>query len=284
MTTGPVRRPSVAGQFYQGAADALRREIEGCFLHRLGPGSLPQVDEAGPRRTVGLACPHAGYFFSGAPAAKGYHALAADGRPKHIVVIGPSHRAWGTVAVTQTSGAWRTPLGDVPIDTDLAQAIVSASDAVADEASALSDEHSLEVQVPFLQYVYGESLTFVPVMMFEQSAERAAAVGRALAQALEGLDAVIVASTDMTHYMSAEEAKRRDQTLIDRMLELDAEGLCERASRRDMSMCGYGPVGAMLTAARILGATGAEVLAYSTSGDVQRMADVVAYLSLAVTR
>jgi AmmeMemoRadiSam system protein B len=132
--------------------------------------------------------------------------------------------------------------------------------------------------------VYGESLTFVPVMMFEQSAERAAAVGRALAQALEGLDAVIVASTDMTHYMSAEEAKRRDQTLIDRMLELDAEGLCERASRRDMSMCGYGPVGAMLTAARILGATGAEVLAYSTSGDVQRMADVVAYLSLAVTR
>ena len=318
MSSAPIRRPAVAGQFYEGTPDGLRREIEACFLHRLGPGSLPTIRPAGavdvaldvlpspggrgaggeapvpggevPRRLLGLVSPHAGYAFSGPPAAKGFHALAADsalaadGRPECIVVIGPSHRRAGHAAVTQTSGAWQTPLGVTPVHHEIAGLIAEASYFVRDEPSLLEGEHSLEVQLPFLQYIYGADFGFVPVMMMEQDAEAAELVGAALASALEGRDVVIVASTDMTHYETPQVAKRQDDVLIARILALDPEGLCREALRAGMSMCGFGPTAAMLFATKALGATRAQVLAYSTSGDMQRMPDVVAYLSASVSR
>jgi AmmeMemoRadiSam system protein B len=284
MSSASIRRPAVAGQFYDGSPEGLRREIEACFRHRLGPVSLPQVNATGPRSLLGLVSPHAGYAFSGPPAAKGYHALAADGQPECVVVIGPSHRRAGHAAVLQTSGAWQTPLGATPVHAEVAALIAGTSDFVRDEPSLLEGEHSLEVQLPFLQYIYGAEFGFVPVMMLEQSAESAELLGAALAHALGGRDAVIIASTDMTHYETPQVAKRQDDVLIARILALDPEGLCREALRAGMSMCGFGPTAAMLFAAKALGATRADVLAYSTSGDMQRMTDVVAYLSASVSR
>lgn len=285
MNQGPVRRPAVAGQFYAASHDALVHEIENCYTHTLGPRELPAVNETGPRRIIGLVSPHAGYIYSGPTAARGFYELGQDGRPQRIVVISPCHRwAPGGAAVIQTSGAWQTPLGWAQIDEEIASAISAACPELDDDVASFSGEHSLEVQLPFLQHLYGEEFSFVPIMLVDQSARMAQMVGEALAKALEAEDAVIIASTDMTHFEAPEVARRQDQILIERMLELDAEGMLAERAQHDISMCGYGAVAAMLIAAKRLGATAAEVLGYSNSGDVMPSREVVAYLSLKVTR
>ena len=276
-----ARQPAVAGQFYEGERAALVREIEGCYLDRRGPQALPQVDEDGVRQIIGLVSPHAGYAYSGPCAARGMSALAADGRPDVFVIIGPCH---GRVPVNaiQTRGAWATPLGESPIAEDVASAILKGCSGLSDGAEGFAGEHSLEVQLPFLQHLYGTDLQFVPVMMLDQSLQAAQAVGDAVGAALRACDAVIIASTDMTHFESAEVAERQDRLLIERMEALDPEGLLSEQRRRRITMCGYGAVAAMLYAARRLGASRARMLDYADSGAVGRRAEVVAYLSLAV--
>lgn len=279
-----VRMPVVAGQFYEANPVALERQIQECYLHRLGPGRLPELAPHGPRRIVGLVSPHAGYVFSGPVAAHGFAALAADGEPEVVVVVGLNHGRMGLHPAVQTAGAWRTPLGDVPIASDVAQLIAAALPDFETSPAAFRGEHSLEVQLPFLQYLYEQDLRFVPVMMADQDLRAAETVGAALATALQGRDAVIVASTDMTHYESPQTALRQDQLLIERIEALDPAGLIRTRQVHGISMCGVGPVAAMLFAARALGATGARMLAYATSGDVMPSYEVVGYLSAVVTR
>lgn len=284
MSRGPVRPPAVAGQFYSGTAEGLRREIESCYQHRLGPGELPVVNENGPREIMGLVSPHAGYMYSGPTAAQGYYQVAADGRPETLVVISPSHRPVMACAVIQTTGAWATPLGQAVIDGSLAGEVAEHCPLLVDSPEAFAYEHSLEVQLPFLQHLYGPDVKFVPIMMVDQDWEVAEQVGQGLVQALAGRDALIIASTDMTHQEPAVLAKEQDMLLVERMKDLDAQGLLEARARRGITMCGYGPTAAMIVAATGLGARQAEFIAYSTSGDVQPMATVVGYVSLKVTR
>lgn len=279
-----VRRPAVAGQFYPSTATELTGQIEECFQHRLGPGTLPTLRESGPREIVGLVSPHAGYVFSGPTAAHGYHALAADGIPQVVIVIGLNHGRGGTASAVQTSGAWQTPLGLVPIHDAVAADIAAKLPGFANDADAFRLEHSLEVQLPFLQYIYDEHLVFVPVMMAGQDLASARMVGEAVAEGVGGCDALIVASTDMTHYETADTARRQDQMLIERIEALDPEGLIHTRDRRGISMCGAGPVAAMIIAARALGATRAETLAYSTSGDIVPAREVVGYYCGVVRR
>jgi AmmeMemoRadiSam system protein B len=281
---GPIREPAVAGQFYSGERAGLLREIEAAYLSPLGPGALPVVNPQGPRRIVGLVSPHAGYVYSGPVAAWSFAALAADGLPPQVVVLGFSHRSRLGAGALQTSGAWRTPLGEVLIDEELGAALSAYLPEMTDSAVALSGEHCLEVQVPFLQHLYGEALRFVPVMMDDQSAAAAHRVGEALAKALAGRDAVIVASTDMSHYVSPRLARQQDLYLAEFIRSLDGEGLIREARRRGITMCGTGPTAAMLFAARMLGAAHGEVLAYHHSGEVAPMAEVVGYLSAQVVR
>jgi len=219
MSDGYVRRPAVAGQFYAASHDALLQEIENCYTHPLGPGALPVVNEAGPRRILGLVSPHAGYIYSGPTAARGFYELAEDGRPRHIVVLSPCHRWERGAAVIQTSGAWQTPLGWAQVDQQLASAITEYCPELAANPAAFEGEHSLEVQLPFLQHLYGDQVQFVPIMLIDQSAAVATMVGDALAQALAGRDGVIIASTDMTHFESPAVARRQDEILIEHRLQ-----------------------------------------------------------------
>jgi len=158
---GYVRPPAVAGQFYAGSAEMLRYEIEDCYRHELGPGELPEVNEAGPRQIVGLVSPHAGYMYSGPPAACGFYELARDGHSEIAIILGPSHRLGGSGAVLQAEGAWATPLGQTPINTDMAAALLESCPDLAEGTRQLEYEHSLEVQLPFLQHLYGEALTLI---------------------------------------------------------------------------------------------------------------------------
>lgn len=284
MPGGLVRKPAVAGQFYAGTLTELTAQIEECFLGPLGPGTLPECNMHGPREIVGLICPHAGYVFSGPTACHAYEALADDGCPDVVVIIGLNHGRGGFSSAVQTEGAWQTPLGLVPVEREIAAAIAARLPDFATDPRAMIGEHSLEVQLPFLQYIYEEALVFVPVMMADQGFPAARAVGQAVAAALEGLDAVVIASTDMTHYQSPATARQQDALLIRRIEALDPEGLLAERDRRRISMCGAGPVAAMLVAAEALGATNVESLAYSTSGDVMPSDQVVGYYAAAVRR
>lgn len=279
-----VRKPAVAGQFYPASATELTKQIEASFTHELGPGHLPEVVDSGPRRIVGVVSPHAGYPFSGHTAAHAYDALASDGRPDVAVVVGVNHGRGSLGSAVQMSGCWRTPLGDLMIAEDVAEKIAAALPHFKTGAEAFRAEHSLEVQLPFLQYMYEESLLFVPVMMAEQDFDSAKAVGDAIAGAVDGRDAVIIASTDMTHYESASTARKQDQVLIDRIEDLDAQGLIAERASRQISMCGAGPVAATIIAARAMGASEVDSLAYSTSGDVMPSRDVVGYYAAVIRR
>ena len=280
-----VRYPRVAGSFYAGSAASLKQEIEECFRHKFGPGGLPKIDRNGPRKILGLVCPHAGYVYSGPVAANAYHRLASDGSVDLFVILGPNHYGVGSGVATVDRGIWRTPLGDVEIDAEAAKEIVSRSAIVDVDESAHAHEHSIEVQLPFLQYVYGSSFKFVPICFLMQDLETSREVGQALAETLDGKNAVIIASTDMTHYEPHRRAVEKDMKAIDAMLRLDDKLLYSVLDSYNISACGYGPVAALMTVARKAGLEKAEMLSHKTSGDITGdTSAVVGYAALVFAR
>ncbi|MBC7129952.1 AmmeMemoRadiSam system protein B, partial [Candidatus Bathyarchaeota archaeon] len=158
-----VRHPYVAGAFYEASPQLLRKQIEQCFLHKLGPKATPQVADNGPRRIIGLISPHAGYMYSGPVAAHAYYSLAMDGRIDLAVILGPNHSGYGSALAIMREGVWRTPLGDVEVDREVADEIVKLSNIVDVDEVAHRYEHSIEVQIPFLQYIYDSAFRIVPV-------------------------------------------------------------------------------------------------------------------------
>jgi len=276
-----LRYPAVAGSWYADTPNSLRKQIEDLFIHRLGPGSLPFLNEDGARNIVGLVVPHAGYLASGPVAAHAYHHLAADGKPDVVIVFGPNHTGHGSALSIMNEGAWRTPLGDVEIDTETADKIVNASNIIDIDDRAHVYEHSIELQLPFLQYIYGSVFKFVPICFMMQDLLSSREVGKALAEALNGKNGVVIASSDLTHYEPQERAEKKDQLAIDAALRLDEEQYYRVVKNYGITTCGYGPVIAAITAAKQLGATKSELLCYKTSGDVlgDRSA-VVGYTSM----
>ena len=271
-----MRRPTVAGTFYAGDERSLRNQIESCFLGPLGPGKLP---EAGPgkRRILGGIAPHAGYAFSGMVAAHLYSRIAEDGIPKTFVILGPNHTGRGS-GLAVTTEDFETPLGIAKVDRELAKAI--RKDLVDEDAEAHRGEHSIEVQLPFLQYL-SPNVSFVPICMGFQDYEAAVSVGKTIRDAAKDKDVVVIASTDMSHYVSKETAKRKDGIALEAIKAMDPKRLYEVVRDEDMSMCGYGPVMATLTACAGGKAT---LLKYATSGDVQPMRDVVGYASVVIQK
>lgn len=246
----------------------MKRQIEECFRHRFGPGELPKINEKGPQKIFGLICPHAGYVYSGPVAANAYSRLASDGAPSLFVILGPNHYGVGSGVAVMESGVWRTPLGDVAIDTETAREIVRKSGIIDIDESAHGYEHSIEVQLPFLQYIYGSSFKFVPICFLMQDLDTCREVGETLAETLKDKKAVIIASTDMTHYESQRRAVEKDKRAIDAIAKLDEELLYSVLDSYNISACGYGPVTALITAAKKAGVKEAELLSYKTSGDV----------------
>lgn len=280
-----VRYAQYAGSFYAGSRESLRRQIEECFMHRFGPGVLPKLAEGGDRRIIGLVCPHAGYMYSGPVAANAYYKLALDGPVETFIILGPNHQGIGSGVAIMDRGVWRTPLGDVEVDTEIAREILRRSEIIDVDDSAHAYEHSIEVQLPFLQYIYGERLKFVPICFLMQDLETAREVGRALAEALKGRNVVIISSTDWTHYEPHERAQRKDMEAIGAVLQLNEVLLYSILESRNVTACGYGPVVALITAAKGLGARGAELLSYKTSGDITGdKSAVVGYAAISITR
>jgi AmmeMemoRadiSam system protein B len=224
-------------------------------------------------------------MYSGPVAAHGYNRLAQDGKPDIVVILGPNHTGNGSALAVMREGVWRTPLGDVEIDTATADLITHASSIIDVDDSAHAFEHSVEVQLPFLQYLYGSSFKFVPICFLMQDLESSREVGSALAKALQGMNAVIIASTDMTHYEPQKSAEKKDKAAIDAVLKLDEAQLYSTVEGFGISMCGPGPTMALVVAAKALGAKKAELLCYKTSGDITGdYSAVVGYASIAFMR
>jgi AmmeMemoRadiSam system protein B len=263
-----VRRPTVAGQFYEGDAEALRAQIENCFLHELGPGKLPKVDKNGPRKVVGLVCPHAGYMYSGPVAANAYYELALDGKPDTVVILGPNHTGYGSGLALVNEGFWRTPLGDVEVDAEVASDIVKETRLVDVDEVAHRFEHSVEVQLPFLQYLYGNEFKFVPVCFQMQDLASAVEVGRALVEVLDARNAVVIASSDMTHYEPQKNAAAKDLNALKAVENMNVKRFYSIIEAQNVTACGYGPIAALMTAAKGLMAKEAKLLRYQTSGDI----------------
>jgi AmmeMemoRadiSam system protein B len=279
-----IRRPVQAGSFYSGTAESLKKQIEECFQHKLGPGKNPTVQK-GPRNIVGLVCPHAGYMYSGPVAAHSYYNLAIDGKPDTVIIFGPNHTGEGSGLAIVKEGIWRTPLGDAQIDEAVAQEILRKSEIVDVDDSAHAHEHSIEVQLPFLQYLYGSAFKFVPIGFLMQDLESSREVGQAVAKATAGKNVVIIASTDMTHYEPHEVAEKKDRMALSALEKLDEKTFYSTVESHRITACGYGPVVALITAAKILGAKKGRVLCYKTSGDViGDYSAVVGYASVVITK
>ncbi|MEM4576656.1 MAG: AmmeMemoRadiSam system protein B [Candidatus Nezhaarchaeales archaeon] len=263
-----VRLPAVAGLFYERDAEALKRRIDWCFEHQLGPRFIPSANEKGERKIIGLVSPHAGYMYSGPIAAHSYAELAKDGIPDVVVILGPNHTRMGSGVSIIDSGFWRTPLGTVEVDSEVARRIAKNSELIAVDELAHEQEHSIEVQLPFLQYIYGNNFTFVPICMMLQMRDVCIDVGNAIAKAIEGKNAVIIASTDFTHYEPYDKAHSKDGKVLKAIEALNPDLMLNLVDSLPVSMCGPGPVASMLYAAKRLGASKATVLKYATSGDV----------------
>jgi hypothetical protein len=280
-----VRRPTQAGTFYEGTAESLKKQIENCFLHELGPGKIPGIVKTGSKHVIGLVCPHAGYMYSGPIAAHAYYRLALDGKPDVVVIFGPNHTGYGSALAIMNEGFWRTPLGDVEVDAVTANGIVHESRIVDVDESAHSFEHSIEVQLPFLQYLYGSNFKIVPVCFLMQELSSAREVGKATAKVLSGKNAIIIASSDMTHYEPRENAARKDKLVLDAVEAMDEAKLYSIVETQGITACGYGPMIALITAAKSLGAKEAKLLCYKTSGDViGDYSSVVGYAAVCFTK
>ncbi len=269
-----VRKPAVAGQFYPGTEDKLKSTIASCFTHDIGPGAIPK-EMKNKRELKGLVVPHAGYVYSGPVAAHLYSALYKDGKPDVAVLIGPAHSSFGRSEASVADQDFETPLGTIKVDLDMVKAVSKGPIPVDNQVH--QREHSLEVQVPFLQYLFSE-LKIVPILLSSQDFETASRVGKVVNEAISHRNAVVIASTDFSHYVTPEVAQKRDRFAIDKILANDPKGLYNVVRRENISMCGYGPVVAMMYATEY---DNAKLLKYATSGDVSPMRDVVGYAAIA---
>jgi len=271
----PIRRAAVAGSWYPGTPAAIAAEVEGYLAAARSP--------AVPGRLVGLISPHAGLRYSGPVAAYGYGLLRGRSRLT-VIMVGPSHYAAFDGVAVYARGAFETPLGRVPVAEDIAGALLAAGPALCDDPEMHRKEHSLEMQLPFLQHVVPD-LRLVPLLMGSQSREEADALAGALARVLAGRDVLLVASSDLSHYQPAPVANRLDAEVAECVGRFDPEGLMDRLERRHDHACGGGPMVAVMKAARSLGADRATVLRYGDSGDVGEgdKSRVVGYLSAALS-
>ena len=275
-----IRRPAAAGTFYPASRERLVEEIERSFMK--GFGRLPSVKK-GLGKIKGLIVPHAGYIYSGYVASYAYGEMAEDGFPSKFIILGPNHTGYGSLVATMSKGEWETPLGRVKISDDAKKVVKGIID---DDELAHRYEHSIEVQIPFLQYL--GNFEFIPICLGMQDYETSIEVGDIIAD-IE--DAVIIASTDFSHvsfskFPSEEDIQKdvreRDKMAIEKILNLDEKGLIDVVEEENITMCGYGGVAAMLHAVKKKGAKKARLLKYATSYDVEPGTYCVGYAAIVV--
>lgn len=289
MANTILRRPAVAGQFYPANPDDLRAEVRSYLSPSPSPPfsaqSTPtQARSAGraPLHAIGCIAPHAGYMYSGHVAGAVFASIEI---PPRCIVMCPNHTGMGQALSIMSDGAWETPLGKVPIDSALAAALKQRFPMLQEDTAAHRAEHAAEVELPFL-LVQQPELRFVPIALGTHQLEILEQLGIALAAvvAAEKEPVLIIASSDMNHYESDAVTRAKDYRAIERILTLDPRGLHEVVMQQNISMCGFGPAVAMLTAARKLGAKSAELVKYATSGEISGEYDrVVGYAGVVVS-
>ena len=280
-----IRKPAVAGSFYAGDSKSLNRQIENCFLHKIGPGEIPLVNPERQNNIIGLVSPHAGYMYSGPVAANGFYKIALDGKPDTIIILGPNHQGFGEDISIMAEGKWKTPLGELEIDTDIAENILKNSKIIKNDDKAHQFEHSIEVQLPFIQYIFGKNIKFVPICMTRQDINTDIEIAQSICSSVANKDVLIIASSDFTHYEPQESAINMDKQAMNAILNFNPKRLYDMIYKQNLSMCGPGPITVMLNICEILGAKRAELLKYATSGDITGMYEqVVGYASLIVSK
>lgn len=270
------RDPYAAGLFYVGFDTGLRRDVEKYLKDYAQQTEMVQAR--------GIVVPHAGYEYSGSVAGGVYGSIAA---PKRGIIIGPNHSGFGYPISIEEAGSWKTPLGEVAIDDDLAQSLLGKSSNIQISYDAHRLEHSVEVQLPFLQVITNGDFRFVPMAMKGLTDVAIyKEVGTAIAEAIQetGEDILIIASSDFTHYEPLAVAQKLDEMAIAKIKQMDPVGLLQTVFNNDITMCGPGPVATMLYAAKALGATKGELVKYSTSAEFSMdSASVVGYGGLVVS-
>lgn len=264
------RHPVVAGQFYAASPLGLKRQVQ----QLLEPASVRE-------KAIGILAPHAGFMYSGAVAGAVYSAIAA---PKTFLLLGPNHTGMGAPVSLYAEGSWEVPTATFPIDTGLAQRIRRASSLIQADAAAHVREHSLEVQLPFIAET-AKNAAIVPIAIMHVSLEECRQLGETLAAAIKDTpyDVTMVASTDMSHYVTVQTARRLDHLALERIAALDPEGLYQTVHEHRISMCGVYPATVMLFAAKALGARQALQIRYATSGEVSGdFEQVVGYAGLLI--
>lgn len=246
----------MAGQFYSDSSEALTRDVS-------------QFTETGLKkvRAVSIVSPHAGLVFSGSVAGAVYSRIEF---PQTFIILGPNHTGIGMPVSIMSSGEWVMPTGSVQIDSDIAAALRSRERSLSEDSTAHSMEHSLEVQLPFILH-FSKDVRIVPIVLMTDSLDICRSLGESIADVIKHAadkSITIIASSDMSHYVSDDVARAKDQEAIDRVLDIDPEGLYETVMKKGISMCGVIPVTTMLFAARKLGATTASLIKYMTSGEV----------------
>jgi AmmeMemoRadiSam system protein B len=267
-----IREPAVAGRFYPANPRELKKQIK-----QFSGGAL-----AAPKlRALGCVVPHAGYMYSGHVTGAVFQRLEL---PAKFIILCPRHYREGQAMAIMSEGTWRTPLGEARIDSAMAVELKNACNLLREDSVAHQVEHSLEVQLPFLQELAGD-FQFVPIALGTDRFAALEELGRAIGDVMAGQKerALIVASSDMNHYESDDVTRAKDRKAIDQILKLDARGLYDTVRHEGITMCGFGPAVSMMTAAKQLGATRAEVIRYATSGDITGdREEVVGYAGIVV--
>ncbi len=255
-----TREPVVSGQFYPATPASIKKQIDS-FL----PKAKGQIEKS---KAIAIVSPHAGYVYSGKVAVS---LIASISIPKNIILLGPNHTGFGNPLSIMTKGAWKTPMGNVAINEKIAKQLLDNCNILAEDSSAHTYEHCLEVQLPILQY-FSHDFEIIPIVVGEIGLKEIYKLSEDIAQLVKRTklekDILIVASTDMTHYEPEEQARRKDDLAIEQILQLNSEGLLEVVSKNNISMCGVYPTTIAIEAARKLGAKEAKLIKYETSAKV----------------
>ena len=277
-----LRQPAVAGAFYPDNPEILKRTIEESFLDDAGVGFIPELNSfEGNDYPINVMVPHAGYQYSGAIASHGYCELVKNGFPEVFIILSPNHTGFGSEISVFNEGEWKTPLGNVEVDKEFAEAIIDISKIASADYAAHVHEHSIEVQLPFLQY-FSSDFKIVPITMGSQNFATSSDLAKAIFEAGNKLNKSysVIASTDLSHFNNQEKANKVDGFVLEDIGEMNEFKLFEEVIQYNITMCGYGPVMTTIALSKSCEKNSCDILAYGTSGDVTGdFTSVVGYAS-----
>lgn len=269
-----IRNPIVAGSWYSGSKERLIKEIESYYKHSVGPGKLPELNDK--RNLLGVVAPHAGFACSAPIQAHAYWSVANHfASIDTAIILGPNHTGLGIPLSIFPSGVWRTPLGEVQTDEELSKIIISLAkdspieDSIGFDERAHLNEHSIEIQLPFLQHLYGNEFKIVPICLGDQKISTIVSLGKILNNLLEKTEKriIIIASTDLTHYDPYDVTNKKDMELIEQVKTLNIEKTYKTIEENNISACGPGGIAVLMYIANVTEFKNVKVLKHATSGD-----------------